>query len=309
MRHRLLRLPHWWSPGYFVDYVLVVALFGVCCVVDFAVDPYRAALPLASANPAVAYPYRASSVPTWSAGMLAYICPGIVFAATHAPFAVLGGSTGARLLGHSVAGDGQTWSSVGHELHHAALGLVEAGTLNSLITGIAKDFAGRYRPHYLALAALAHDANSTALEREGRKSFPSGHSSAAFCGLTFLALWLCGKLRVLAPHSVGHFWMLCIVAIPEFAALLVAISRVRDYHHNYSDIVAGGIIGAAIATLVYLALFHSPLSKSSGLPKSRAAGPLSIAAIATAEDIDSSDLLASAKPLQPTASGRVVEVV
>jgi membrane-associated phospholipid phosphatase len=40
--------------------------------------------------------------------------------------------------------------------------------------------------------------------------------------------------------------------LPPLVAVLVAASRTIDYHHNFSDIVAGSLLGCAIAGLAAL---------------------------------------------------------
>lgn len=60
----------------------------------------------------------------------------------------------------------------------------------------------------------------------GRKSFPSGHSSTAFAGMTFLALYLVSQS---AGYTSSKLSRLSIIMLPLFYATWVAISRVEDY--------------------------------------------------------------------------------
>jgi diacylglycerol diphosphate phosphatase/phosphatidate phosphatase len=81
---------------------------------------------------------------------------------------------------------------------------------------------------------LNHSKESTVLE--GRKSFPSGHSSAAFAGMTFVTLWLAGKtaalcFRRVSPRSSplsGRLAALFLTISPIFWAAFVALSRLED---------------------------------------------------------------------------------
>ncbi|WZY73348.1 hypothetical protein YC2023_012205 [Brassica napus] len=77
--------------------------------------------------------------------------------------------------------------------------------------------------------------------KEGYKSFPSGHTSWSFAGLTFLACYLSGKIKVFDRR--GHVAKLCLVFLPILVAVLIGISRVDDYWHHWTDVFAGTIIG------------------------------------------------------------------
>lgn len=69
-------------------------------------------------------------------------------------------------------------------------------------------------------------------------------NAGSFAGLTFLAWYMSGKLRVFDRR--GHVAKLCIVLIPVLIAILVGISRVDDYWHHWTDVFAGALIGFLI---------------------------------------------------------------
>ena len=60
----------------------------------------------------------------------------------------------------------------------------------------------------------------------GRRSFPSGHSSTAFAGMTFFALYLASQS---AGYTSSKLSRIFIILLPLFFATWVAISRVEDY--------------------------------------------------------------------------------
>eukprot|EP01089_Gocevia_fonbrunei_P015381 TRINITY_DN4490_c0_g1_i2.p2 TRINITY_DN4490_c0_g1~~TRINITY_DN4490_c0_g1_i2.p2 ORF type:complete len:125 (+),score=16.04 TRINITY_DN4490_c0_g1_i2:619-993(+) len=97
-------------------------------------------------------------------------------------------------------------------------------------------------------------------------SFPSGHSSISFCCLTFLALYIAGKLGLFREGG-GALWKALCFLFPMSVAAWVAVSRTRDYHHHFSDVLAGSILGTSIAVMCYLLNFHSLLGEKSHLPK------------------------------------------
>lgn len=71
----------------------------------------------------------------------------------------------------------------------------------------------------------------------GRKSFPSGHSSTAFSGMFFLSLWTAGQTaawcfsvqmpsRSLRSSRMTSFFL---SLLPLFWATHVAVTRIQDY--------------------------------------------------------------------------------
>jgi diacylglycerol diphosphate phosphatase/phosphatidate phosphatase len=78
---------------------------------------------------------------------------------------------------------------------------------------------------------------------DGRKSFPSGHSSTAFVGMTFITLYLAGQTGALCFNFTpsrgaflrSRFARLCLVLLPLVFAAWVAITRVEDYVRRSSD--------------------------------------------------------------------------
>ena len=71
----------------------------------------------------------------------------------------------------------------------------------------------------------------------GRKSFPSGHSSMAFSGMTILTLWLAGKTAAWTfntPRPAGslkssRMASFLLTLLPIFGSSFVAITRLQDY--------------------------------------------------------------------------------
>lgn len=74
-------------------------------------------------------------------------------------------------------------------------------------------------------------------------SFPSGHTTGAFCFFTFLSFVLPAKYRV-----VGLVFFLC--------ALLVAYSRIYLAVHFFADVYVGSIIGTSLVTLFFAIMNH-----------------------------------------------------
>ncbi|WFD30676.1 hypothetical protein MSPP1_001698 [Malassezia sp. CBS 17886] len=187
------------------------------------------------------------------------------------------------------------------------LGLLLALLLNAAVTNTVKVWIGRPRPDFLSRcrpdmsmapptdtgafqSQLVTDAvcmaDHTSVQfQDGFKSFPSGHSSMAFAGLTYLALFMHAALT----HCAARLWAyaeepyvalragdeereetpadsasprpstapplllasMALPLLPLMAAVYVASSRVMDYRHHPTDVVAGTILGALIAVSVF----------------------------------------------------------
>lgn len=144
-------------------------------------------------------------------------------------------------------------------------GLFEANILTLLATNVVKILVGRPRPHFATVckvyepAGTTHCTGDAALVREARKSFPSGHSSLAFSAGVFLLLSLARYLGLAEsqksrPVSVApKLTTAVLVSLPVGVAGLVAVSRINDYHHHYSDVVAGALVGTFYAVLIFVA--------------------------------------------------------
>eukprot|EP00761_Pharyngomonas_kirbyi_P003029 gb/GECH01003033.1/.p1 GENE.gb/GECH01003033.1/~~gb/GECH01003033.1/.p1 ORF type:complete len:296 (+),score=37.66 gb/GECH01003033.1/:1-888(+) len=231
------RRPSWWHNSYIIDWVLLLVSLIILIIMETAIPPWsgRSFNP---SDPALSFPLQSSIFPTWSLILIAFVTPIIVITIM------------------------QIWVKSGHDFHHAILSLLEAFLINGLITNTFKLLVGRYRPDWIERcdpndSGICQSSNTSEIA-DGRKSFPSGHSSVSFCGMTFLSLYLAGKLHLMSRHG-GEFWKAVIVGIPEMIAGFVAVSRTMDYHHHFSDIIAGTLIGISCSVVFYLMNYtHEP---------------------------------------------------
>lgn len=115
--------------------------------------------------------------------------------------------------------------------------------LTLFVTDVIKNAVGRPRPDLLSRCKPRSDTDLHSLVdftvctetdyhllHDGWRSFPSGHSSFAFSGLGFLALWLCGQLHVFRPRADLSKGLLALS--PLLGAAMIAISRCEDYRHD-----------------------------------------------------------------------------
>ena len=136
---------------------------------------------------------------------------------------------------------------IGTLIMDAFSGLLEAAAFTLLVTAFLKLSCGRPRPNYAEYYLKSpHDAVS---------SFPSGHTSISFCGLTYASavLWhnIGAPLVKLPRMHILTFPLLLLSMSPLFLAMWVAATRVQDYYHNYDDILAGAFIGMATSLMIF----------------------------------------------------------
>ncbi|KAL4796445.1 PAP2 superfamily-domain-containing protein [Aspergillus venezuelensis] len=124
------------------------------------------------------------------------------------------------------------------------------------------------------------------LRMDGFMSFPSGHSSFSFAGLTYFTLYLASKFSVtfpylphtpstqsLAPLSTRHIirsqgaapplYLLILVFVPWAVAFFISASRWYDYRHHGFDIIFGSVLGMFFAYVAFR-LYSPPLERGSG---------------------------------------------
>ncbi|EME26591.1 phosphatidate phosphatase [Galdieria sulphuraria] len=138
------------------------------------------------------------------------------------------------------------WIPAIFNLHIFILGLLEATLCTVTITEILKLVAGRPRPYFLSVcepingSTINCQGNAAQIE-EARKSFPSGHTSLAFAAAVYLTLYFI-KIFWLSEGFYRN-WHLWLLLVPLLLASFVGVSRTMDYHHHFSDIVAGAWLG------------------------------------------------------------------
>ncbi|KAL8283812.1 hypothetical protein RQP46_005244 [Phenoliferia psychrophenolica] len=114
-----------------------------------------------------------------------------------------------------------------HDAHHALLALFTSGALMRVTVEFVKNRVGRLRPDFIArcmwdpVEEVCRGGFATV--KDGRRSFPSGHSATAFQGLFVLALFVAGKNE--------------------------------DHRHHVEDVLAGSTIGILSALVGYSMYF------------------------------------------------------
>ena len=149
-----------------------------------------------------------------------------------------------------------------HKSHVTILGWFISLILTLFITDIVKNAVGRPRPdlierckpekgtpdHTLVTFEVCTQQNHHILH-DGWRSFPSGHSSFAFSGLGYLALFFAGQCHVFRPRT--DLARVLLALAPLLGAALIAISRCEDYRHDVYDVTTGSSLGILVAYNTY----------------------------------------------------------
>ncbi|SAM08515.1 hypothetical protein [Absidia glauca] len=236
--------PDWKAPkarpiiySYLVDWIIVIIMAAVWFAIDH-VEPYHREFSLTNTDLMYTYSPR-DSVPVWLLAIICFVIPVVII-------------TFVAVFQYKSALD----------LNHGLLGLCLSLTICAMITDVTKprpDLLDRCQP-----AVGAHDppmglsnytictvGSDTSIMIDGFKSFPSGHTSFAFAGLTYFSLYLAGKFNLFDQKGEGRTLKIFLFWIPILGALLIGISRFRDYRHHWGDVLIGGIIGLICAFFAY----------------------------------------------------------
>ncbi|RNF26780.1 phosphatidic acid phosphatase protein [Trypanosoma conorhini] len=242
------QLVSYWRRYQLLDAVVGLGLLVVSMVVVVWVSPY--CRPFSWSDPTINYPYVTRvTFPTWT--LLFFILLALLLYTAVVTY--LGGALWVWLKAQLLAVISQL-----------------------VVVNLLKVYAGRIRPDYLnRLRSLGfkeglhenagvHGVTDTEyycrlgdehpVLREGRLSFPSGHSSTSFAVMTLMSLFLFAYTRPSARG--GSFFRLLLSLSPLTIAFLCAVSRTRDYWHHFDDIVAGALIGGVSALLCFYNAFR-----------------------------------------------------
>lgn len=163
-----------------------------------------------------------------------------------------------------------------HDIHATLCVYLVAMTTNAIATEAVKLYVGYLRPIFYDLCQ-PDDNYQECTADDGdfmRKSFPSGHASMSFCGLTLLTLYIHARFGVASQRyfqriggsaSDGSRWIRetiqvgvgwarfasILALLPMGLALFIAASRVVDNKHFPADVVAGSLLGSSISIYMH----------------------------------------------------------
>ncbi|VDM56328.1 unnamed protein product [Angiostrongylus costaricensis] len=149
---------------------------------------------------------------------------------------------------------------------------------NQLMVDIAKYTIGRQRPHFMDVCRPSvgysecknpdfyiTDFTCTGTDKklilESQLSFYSGHSAFSFYAAWFTSLYLQARLY----RPLFSRLLLPVIQFSLFGgASYVALTRVSDYKHHWSDVLVGALIGSIIG--IFVALYVAEVFKRREIP-------------------------------------------
>jgi membrane-associated phospholipid phosphatase len=135
------------------------------------------------------------------------------------------------------------------DLSLAGMGFAQTLCLNLLITELLKVTVARPRPNFFSYCgfdtSLGKCVGPLSYRRDARLSFPSGHASSSFASGTWMFLFI-GSFQ-----KGSALWTILIKFIPLGMATFIAATRITDYMHHVSDVIAGSVLGISLGAIVF----------------------------------------------------------
>jgi membrane-associated phospholipid phosphatase len=125
------------------------------------------------------------------------------------------------------------WGQKLYDVQYTIIVYIISFVLTAIVTEVIKNYVGYLRPIFYYSCQPSSDyntcTNNSNISDDGRKSFPSGHASTAFCGLTLLTLYLHNRFGV--PSIVSY----TIIQVPVSLMSSASFSLVNDNDENDDD--------------------------------------------------------------------------
>eukprot|EP00978_Attheya_sp_CCMP212_P001281 scaffold2658_cov53-Attheya_sp.AAC.2 len=180
----------------FIELIICLGVFAVGLLVsEFVFDPRtRSALLQNTQEGDIIYDFRFGeayvdeTIPTTELVLIAVVAPLII------QF-VLAWFMGSVITKYNEAGDA----------HRTICAYAVGLALTGFTTNFVKTYVGYLRPHYYERCEVDLDTMECSDDtNEIRKSFPSGHASMSFCGMTLVSLYLLRKFGSSTPIFVNQ---------------------------------------------------------------------------------------------------------
>ncbi|KIY69591.1 acid phosphatase/Vanadium-dependent haloperoxidase [Cylindrobasidium torrendii FP15055 ss-10] len=203
--------------------------------------------------PEFAYPLRKEIIPIYAAALIAFFAPFLVVCIV-------------QIRRRSI-----------DDLLTTTMGILKGLITAAVFQVFLKWLIGGLRPHFYAVCkpnidpgtvsgvgfeSIMYDRTVCTGDRDeindSLESFPSGHSTAGWAGLFFMALYINAQLKVMSEHNPAYWKMIATFA-PLLGATLISGALTIDEFHNWYDVVAGAIIGICCATVAFRQTFAAVL--------------------------------------------------
>ncbi|XP_039486957.1 putative phosphatidate phosphatase [Drosophila santomea] len=153
-------------------------------------------------------------------------------------------------------------------LYRQAMFYLYGLSMVTFTTMLTKLCIGRLRPHFFAVCQpmlpngsgcqdaqnlgryidsfTCSNANMTDYQfKQLHQSFPSGHASMAMYAMIYLAIYLQAALSTRVTKLLKHLLQFLFVMFGWY----VSLTRIIDYYHHWSDVLAGAALGVVFAWL------------------------------------------------------------
>jgi len=256
-----------WSVYAFSDWLVAGAVWVLVGLTQLAPVHHRYISPtLFFYDASINYPYQNSTIPTSLLIVLSLLVPFVLIS---------------LICIFKIWRDPSQSVQARYEWSAAVSGLLIAIGLATLVTMVVKVSVGRPRPNFIQYCEFIPGSNSCGRNTQDPwMSFPSGHASFSFSGLTFFTLYLLtiftffrtsphaspveivelanqtaaspggGRNRTALPFVTYEAWLWVVCLLPMFLAGYISCTRITDYYHFTDDVLAGVILGAFAAYFV-----------------------------------------------------------
>ncbi|KAJ3074794.1 hypothetical protein HDU98_010287 [Podochytrium sp. JEL0797] len=274
--------------SFLADYLALVILAIAAIVAELAPPFIRPIDAAVLSDEDLRHPVVPNIVPIWAVALVAGILPIFLMA---------------TVLQLTVPRAPRKQTIVFRNMHRFVMAQGCTIALTVLTTDLIKNSVGRFRPDFLDRCQYSNVTMActgpASVVTEGRKSFPSGHTSFAFAGGVLLSLWgaqMAGlwasaraggiegeEYRLVESESVegldleargasvpapvsmsmavartrgsesmaGWLVIVAFAVMPVLAAVYVGITRLQQFVHHPTDVLAGAAIGTFYASVVY----------------------------------------------------------
>ncbi|CAH3195329.1 unnamed protein product [Porites evermanni] len=130
------------------------------------------------------------------------------------------------------------------ELLRLFISFAFGGLITIFATDVGKYTAGRLRPHFLSICKPPSSVFINCSHNYILDDVCTGDPAYA---MTFTALYM--EARIHFPHS--KFLKFFLQLVVAQLGILCSLSRVSDYKHHWTDVLAGLLLGILIAVLIF----------------------------------------------------------
>lgn len=262
--------------------VLDIFIFALVCFAEFAAYSWFSTFHRGffCGDESLAYPLRPSTIGLKALIIIVLTVPTAVILAVElfkrleVPSSLNGGSEKSTNIQRRLVA---CYKQIGSYLFGLAITL--------LVTEVGKLAAGRLRPHFFAVCQPQLEDGSTCADAKNHgiyienytcrggenvtehvlhelgHSFPSGHASIFFYSMLYAAIYLQATLSTRASKLLKHLLQFIFVVFAWF----VALTRIADYWHHWSDVLSGALLGTFIAVIVTIFIADLFKRKHGGL--------------------------------------------